>query len=86
MTITALANPNEMSPAELKAYMSGNPDLWGHWGSSEHHARYAEPIYPRSRRRCPCCGCRATHTGMCNGVALMHGCQFRVMRWTRGNL
>ena len=78
-----MANPNEMSPAELKAYMSGDPSGWGEWGSSDHHARYCEPIYPRSRRHCHCCRRRATHAGMANGVSLIHGCEFLVLRWVR---
>lgn len=43
-----------------------------------------QPIDGASRRRCPCgCQQRATHNGMANGVALMHGCELRVRRWVK---
>lgn len=77
-----MTNPNEMSPAELKAHMTGTHAGWGEWGSSDRHARYCEPL--KSRRRCHCgCGGRKTHIGMCNGVGLVWGCELKVMRWVR---
>lgn len=38
----------------------------------------------KARRRCTC-GClrRATHYGLGDGVALMHGCELSVRRWMR---
>lgn len=37
----------------------------------------------RKRRKCPCCGKRATHYGTGNGVALMSGCEWAVRTWIR---
>jgi len=36
-----------------------------------------------SRRRCPCCGRRATHFGLGGGVVLVMGCEFSVRSWVR---
>lgn len=77
---------NELSPAALKAAMKGGTKEWGLRGSSSEHVRYAQTIPSRSRRRCHCgCGKRATHLGMCNGVGLLTGCQFFVMKWVKVN-
>lgn len=38
---------------------------------------------PTSRKRCPCCKHRATHTGLGDGVALMYGCEWRVRLWVK---
>jgi hypothetical protein len=54
---------------------------WGTWGSASEHKRYSVPLPPKSRRRCHCCGKRATHAGMANGVALMGGCEGSVDTW-----
>ena len=75
---------NNLSPTARSAAMRGGTDSWGRYGSALDHVRFAEPIYPRARRRCHCgCKKRATHTGMANGVALMHGCELAVARWVR---
>ena len=67
-----MANLKDLPPAALKAAMQGGIDVWGEWGSAEHHVRYAQKVRPASLRRCRCgCGKRATHVGMANGVALM---------------
>lgn len=74
---------NKLSPAALKAAMQGGTESWGQWGSSAHHARYAEEH--KSRRKCYCgCGRRQTHLGMCNGVGLICGCELSVRRWVNG--
>lgn len=65
-----------------RAVANGVP-LWGEYGSSTSHERYAQPA-PRSRRKCVCgCNTRATHAGAANGVALMSGCELHVRRWVR---
>lgn len=53
-------------------------------GSTEIHRRYMQPVCARSRRRCHCgCNRRATHIGVCNGVAMTQGCELYVRRWVR---
>lgn len=52
-------------------------------GSVDGH-RTINPIYKYSRRKCNCCGKRATHTGCGDGVALMSGCEWYVRLWVRG--
>lgn len=55
---------------------------WGTWGSSREHRRYMQPI--PFRRKCRCgCDSWATHTGMANGVALMHACELTTRRWVK---
>lgn len=51
-------------------------------GSADGH-RTMVPIHSTSRRKCPCCGNRATHTGLGDGMALMFGCEWRVRRWVK---
>ena len=52
------------------------------WGSVDgHRAMIRTPS--TSRYRCSCCGKRATHVGLGDGVALMSGCEMRVRRWVR---
>ena len=76
---------SKLSPAALKAAMTGGTAGWGEWGSSTEHQRYAEPFV--SRRRCHCgCKGRVTHNGMTNGVTLMSGCELSVRRWIRDPL
>ena len=77
-------NLNDLSPAALSAAMRAGTDGWGAWASASEHIRYAQPIRAQSRRRCPCCKRRATHTGACNGLVMMFGCELRVARWVRG--
>jgi len=73
---------NNLSPNALKAAMQGGTDGWGQHGSSTDHVRYAQPVSPRSRRRCNCgCKQRSTHLGMANGVALRDGCELSMARW-----
>lgn len=75
---------NKLPPAALRAALQGGTSAWGEWASAEQHVRYAQPVNPRSRRRCTCgCGRRATHLGMANGMALMSGCELRVVHWVR---
>ncbi len=76
---------NKLSPPALAAALRGGTAGWGQYGSAAEHARYADPIPPRSRRRCHCgCKRRSTHNGKANGIALMDGCEMAVMRWVRG--
>lgn len=74
---------NKLSPRALSASMRGGTDEWGRRGSDRAHIRYMEPVPSRSRKRCPCCDKRASHTGMANGVALMSGCEWRVRAWAK---
>lgn len=78
---------SKLSPAALKAAMTGGTAEWGRWGSVEHHVLYTQPIVGRrGRRKCYCgCGKRATHLGMANGVALAHGCEWSMRRWATRN-
>lgn len=74
---------NKLSPTALKAAVLGGTEGWGSHGSTA-GVRYAEPVHPRSRRRCHCgCKRRATHRGMNNGVSLITACEIQVMRWVR---
>lgn len=52
-----------------------------HGSSDGHRAMITLPH--TSRKRCPCCGHRATHTGLGDGVALMYGCEWRVRLWVK---
>lgn len=75
---------NDLSPAALRAAMRTGRDAWGEHGSAEAHARYAQPVQPKSRRRCHCgCKRRATTLGMANGVCLITGCELLIARWVR---
>lgn len=57
---------------------------WGLIGDAHNHRRYSTKVEGRSRRRCFCgCNMRATHTGMANGVALIHACEFAIARWVK---
>ena len=74
---------NELSPAALRAAMTGGMEGWGRWASASQHQRYVEPI--KSRRRCHCgCKARQTHIGMANGIGLFWGCELSVRRWAKG--
>lgn len=75
---------NQLDPEALSAAMRGGTEAWGVHGSSLDHIRYAQPYRGRGRKvNCPCCKRPSTHLGMCNGVPLMAGCEFRVRRWIR---
>ena len=56
------------------------------WGSATHHKR--EVVHTSSRGRCPWCPgkARATHSGQCNGVALLSGCEWHMRMWARGRV
>ena len=54
----------------------------GRHGSADGHRAMA-PIHSTSRRKCPCCGKRATHVGLGDGCALMVGCEWTVRRWVQ---
>lgn len=75
------ADLNKLSSRALSAAMRGGTDGWGQRGSDSEHIRYMEPS--KSRKRCPCCGNRASHVGMANGVALTSGCEWSVRVWVR---
>lgn len=75
---------SKLSAAALSAAMRGGTAGWGEWGSSRDHVLYAQPIDPKSRRRCSCgCKRRATHLGMANGICLISGCELSIARWVR---
>ena len=68
----------------LAAAMRGGTAGWGQVASADEHVRYAQPVSPRSRRRCHCgCKRRATHMGMANGIALTTACDLAVRRWIK---
>lgn len=70
-----------MRKSRKQAAAEASPGYWGKWGADS-MKRYAQPVRPRSRKRCHCgCKRRATHAGVANGVALMSGCQFSTGRW-----
>ncbi len=80
-----MAELNKLSPNALKAAVRGGTESWGQWASAAHHARYIEPLSPRSRLRCHCgCKQRATHSGKANGISLAHGCELSMRRWIKG--
>lgn len=60
---------------------------WGQYANVELHQRYMQPVQARSRCRC-WCGCkqRATHSGMCNGMSMITGCELVIRRWVRDGL
>jgi hypothetical protein len=77
---------DELSKRGRSAAMRGGTDGWGAHGSVD-HARYSEPVEPRSRRRCHCgCKRRATHKGMANGVCLTQACELGIARWVKTGL
>jgi hypothetical protein len=63
-----------------------SPGDWGVYGNAGEHERYMEPAINRRRRCSPCSRPRpaATHVGMCNGLALMSGCEWHVRKWVQG--
>lgn len=74
---------NGMSKVARSAAMRGGTEGWGRIGSVD-HVRYAEPVQPKSRRRCHCgCKRRATHHGMANGMALTTACELAIRRWIK---
>lgn len=75
---------NALSPAALKAAMTGGTSGWGAWGSMNAHTLYVEPVGSKERRRCSC-GCRKrnTHRLMANGIALASGCEMSMRRLAR---
>lgn len=79
-----MADLNNLSPAALKAAMQGGTDAWGRMGSAKENVRYAEPITPKSRKKC-WCGCegKRTHKGMANGVCLTTACHMGILRWVK---
>ncbi|MNY99185.1 hypothetical protein D3C78_157500 [compost metagenome] len=58
---------------------------WGAYGDADLHQRYMEVNRFQHHRRLCDCGCKtkATHVGMCNGVALTRGCELSIRRWVR---
>lgn len=74
---------DKLSPAALKAAMTGGTAEWGQRASAIEHVRYIQAIVGRRGRRKCYCGCnrRATHLGMANGIALAHGCEMAMRRW-----
>ena len=72
-----------LAAEDVRARLAGKVDADGlRWGSvNGHRAMIRTPS--ASRRRCSCCGKRATHVGLGDGVALMSGCEMRVRRWVR---
>lgn len=76
---------NDLSPAALKAAMTGGTSSWGQWGSATEHGVYVEPAnLGRRWRKCHCgCGKRATHRGAANGVTLSLGCELAMRRFAR---
>lgn len=65
-----------------RALAAGKITADGRHGSVDGHRAMA-PIHSTSRRRCPCCGKRATHVGLGDGCVLMSGCEWRVFRWVK---
>lgn len=53
------------------------------WADADLHERAMVKTPPSSRKRCSCCGRRATHVGTANGMAMMGGCDLRVRRWVK---
>jgi hypothetical protein len=82
MTNASKVDLNKLSPAALKAALTGGTESWGRFGSI-HHVRYAELISKGEKRRRCRCGCNrlATHIGKANGVALCSGCELSMRRW-----
>lgn len=75
---------NKLSPAALKAAMTGGTQGWGQRASASEHVRYMEPVRPQSRERCYCgCKSRATHGGYANGIILASGCELSMTRWVK---
>lgn len=67
----------------VRATLAGKVGADGlRWGSADGHRSMVQSD-PKSRRRCNCCGRRATHVGLGDGLALMSGCEMRVRRWVR---
>lgn len=58
---------------------------WGAYGDADVHERYMDVYQFQHHRRLCGCGCKtkATHVGMCNGVALTQGCELSIRRWVR---
>jgi hypothetical protein len=82
MTDAPKVDLNKLSPAALKAALTGGTESWGRFGSIR-HVRYAELISKGEKRRRCRCGCNrfATHRGKANGVALCCGCELSIRRW-----
>lgn len=56
------------------------PEGLRHGSADGHRAMIPDP---KARTRCPCCGKRASHVGLGDGMALMGGCEWRVRRWVK---
>ena len=77
------AREQTLAAEDARAVLAGKIGEDGtRWGSADGH-RAMVRLPSTARRRCSCCGSRATHTGLGDGVALMDGCEMRVRRWVR---
>lgn len=73
-----------MTARRTQAILS-SPGDWGVYGNAGEHLRYLEPAINRRRRclACPRPRPATTHVGMCNGLALMSGCEWHVRLWVQ---
>jgi hypothetical protein len=77
-----------MTARRTQAILS-SPGDWGVYANAGEHQRYMERVEDL-RSRCAYCPKpevgmkpRATHLGMCNGLALMSGCEWHVRKWVK---
>lgn len=75
-----------LSPAALKAAMTGGTEEWGERASVYEHIGYVEPQRSRGGHYLKCrCGCerKAKYRAMFNGICMAEGCEFSVHRFVR---
>lgn len=74
---------NKLSPAALKAAMTGGTAEWGQRASIFEHVLYVEPQDARGGHYCKChCGCgkKAKFRLMANGICMGEGCELSIRR------
>lgn len=54
-----------------------------HFSSENRNDRGIVEVTATSRRKCHCCGNRATHVGTAQGAWMILGCFFIMRRWVR---
>jgi hypothetical protein len=71
---------SKLSPAELKAAMTGGTEGWGQRASIADHVIYVKTCLP-TRRKCRCgCNRRKTHGLYANGIIMASGCELSMRR------
>jgi hypothetical protein len=71
-------------PNYVKALVRGDTKDWGvAWTATDERYMRPAPADAVVKSRCRCCGIISTHLGLCNGVLVIHGCEWAMRMWVR---